>query len=125
MPDLLAAVDLLVMASRWEGLGLVFLEAMGAALPVVATRVGGVPEVVRHEHTGLLVPPGDSPALAAALLRLIDDPELAGRLGQAGRLRLETDFTTAAMVRKTLDLYAGIRGTIDPAPSPHPPEASP
>jgi glycosyltransferase involved in cell wall biosynthesis len=125
VPELLAAADLLVMASRWEGLGLVFLEAMGASLPVAATRVGGVPEVVLHDGTGLLVPPGDAPALAAALLRLIDDPELAHRLGQAGRLRLETDFTTTAMVRKTLDLYAGIRGTIDPVPSPRPPGASP
>ncbi|MDP6350064.1 MAG: glycosyltransferase [Chloroflexota bacterium] len=124
VPDLLAAADLLVMASRWEGLGMVFLEAMGASLPVVATRVGGVPEVVLHHGTGLLVPPGDSPTLAAALQRLIDDPELADRLGRVGRLRLETEFTTAAMVRKTLDLYAGIRGTIDPAPSPHPPEDS-
>ena len=122
VPDLLAAADLLVMASRWEGLGLVFLEAMGASLPVVATRVGGVPEVVHHDGTGLLVAPSDAPALAAALLRVIDDPELAGRLGRAGRLRLESDFTTGAMVRKTLDLYAGIRGTIDPAPSPHPPD---
>ena len=124
VPELLAAADLLVMASRWEGLGLVFLEAMNAARPVVATAVGGVPEVVLDGDTGLLVEPGDPEALAAAILRLFHDPELARRLGQNGRLRLEKDFTAAAMVRSTLGLYAQIPGTIGPVPSPRPPDAN-
>ncbi len=123
--DLLAAADLLVMSSRWEGLGLVFLEAMNAALPVVATAVGGVPEIVREGDTGLLVEPGDPEALSDAILRLIDDPKLAVRLGKSGRRRLERDFTAAAMVRSTLGLYAQIPGTIGPAPSPRPPDAIP
>ena len=125
VPALLAAADLLVMASRWEGLGLVFLEAMAASLPVVATAVGGIPEVVRDGDTGLLVDPGDPAALAAAMLRLIDDPGLSHRLGQNGRRRLESDFTAGAMVRKTLDLYAQITGTIDAVPNPRPPDTRP
>lgn len=124
VPDLLAAADLLVMSSRWEGLGLVFLEAMNAARPIVATAVGGVPEVVRDGDTGLLVEPDDPEALSAAILRLIDDPALAHRLGQNGRVRLERDFTATAMVRNTLGLYAQIPGTIHPTPSPRPPDAN-
>ena len=123
VPDLLAVADLLVMASRWEGLGLVFLEAMNVARPVIATAVGGVPEVVLDGGTGLLVEPGDPEALSAAILRLFDDPELARRLGRNGRLRLEKEFTAAAMVRSTLGLYAQIPGTIGPAPSSRPPDA--
>ena len=125
VPDLLAAADLLVMSSRWEGLGLVFLEAMNASLPVVATGVGGVPEVVLDGDTGLLVEPGDPEALSAAIISLLDDPDLARRFGRNGRLRLEDCFTAAAMVHSTLGLYAQIPGTIGPAPSPRPPDALP
>jgi hypothetical protein len=83
MGDLLNAIDIFVMPSLWEGLPLSMVLAMGARLPVVATRVAGIPEVVEHDVTGLLVPPADPAALGAALARLVSDPELGWQLGQA------------------------------------------
>lgn len=108
VPRLLAACDVFVMASHWEGFGLVFLEAMAAGKPVVATRVSAVPEVVADGETGLLVPMGEPAAMAAALLRLCRDPELAGRLGQAGRARVRDRFAAQRMVEDTLAAYTGI-----------------
>jgi glycosyltransferase involved in cell wall biosynthesis len=87
-PALLAACDALVMPSRKEGLGVAALEAMACARPVIATRVGGLAEAVRHEQTGLLVPPGDPDALAAAIARLLTDADLRRRLGAAGPARV-------------------------------------
>ena len=105
VPRLMAACDLFVMASRWEGFGLVFVEAMAAGKPVVATNVSGIPEVVLHEQTGLLVPPDDSPALAAAILRLCADPGERRRLGNAGYERVHLHFTADRMVEETLEIY--------------------
>lgn len=105
VPDLLAACDVLAMSSRWEGLGLVFLEAMRAGRPVVATNVGGVPEVVVPGETGTLVSPGDPAAFAAALIDLLKHPRMALTMGQAGRRRFEQRFAAGAMVAKTSDLY--------------------
>src|SRR5205085_7244813 len=84
----LAAADVAVLPSLQEGLGVAALEAMAAARPVVASRVGGLGEAVVHGETGLLVPPADPGALAAALARLIGDPALRVRLGAAGRARV-------------------------------------
>lgn len=103
---LLAAADVFVLPSRVEGLPLTVLEAMAAARPVVATRVGGTPEAVVDGETGLLVPPGDVEALAAALDSLLGDSDLARRLGEAGRRRVEERFTSAAMNEQVLDSYA-------------------
>jgi glycosyltransferase involved in cell wall biosynthesis len=75
---------------HFEGFGLVFLEAGAHGLPVAATRTGGVPDAVRHGETGLLAEPEDVAGLADAVLRLLDDPALAARLGRAGRDRAET-----------------------------------
>ena len=111
--NLLVAADLLVMSSLWEGLGLVFLEAMNASRPIVATAVGGVPEVVSHGETGFLVDSGDSEAFGDAMIRLIEEPDLARKLGQNGRRRLERDFTATEMIRSMLSLYAQIPGTIE------------
>ena len=105
MPRLMAAADLVTLASDWEGLGLVVLEAMAAARPVVATAVGGVPELVRSEETGLLVPPRDPIGLAAAVSRLLDDPAAATRMGEAGRTRLNRDFTLNRMWQSTRAVY--------------------
>jgi phosphatidylinositol alpha-1,6-mannosyltransferase len=69
----------------WEGFGIVFKEAGSHGLPVVGTRAGGIPDAVEHERTGLLVEPGDTAAAAAAILQLVRNPELARRLGEAGR----------------------------------------
>ncbi len=107
---MLAAADALVMPSHHEGLGVAALEAMAAGLPVVASRVGGLPDAVVHEETGLLVPPGDAPALAAAIARLAADPILARRLGDAGRARVAARFGMAAMAEGTLAVYRTLCG---------------
>jgi glycosyltransferase involved in cell wall biosynthesis len=88
-----------------EGLGLILLEAMAAALPVVATAVGGVPEVVLDGETGGLVPPGDPAALARAIAGLLRVPERARRLGAAGRERVARLFTVERMVGQISALY--------------------
>jgi glycosyltransferase involved in cell wall biosynthesis len=91
-----------------EGLGVVLLEAMNHGTPVIASRVGGIPDIVEDGVSGLLVPPGDADALAAAVQRLGDDPALARRLGEAGRRRLREQFSWRAIVQRWLDLYAGL-----------------
>lgn len=84
MPALYAAIDILAAPSRWEGFGLMLVEAMAAGKPIVATAVGAIPEVVVADRTALLVPPQDPAALAAALLRLLRDPAGARRMGACG-----------------------------------------
>jgi glycosyltransferase involved in cell wall biosynthesis len=110
VPSILAMSDAFVMSSLWEGLGLVFLEAMAAGLPVVATRVSAVPEVVVDGETGLLVPPQDAPSLAAALRRLAEDPALRQRLGRAGRARVRERFGLERMIEETLSVYREVKG---------------
>jgi glycosyltransferase involved in cell wall biosynthesis len=105
VPDLLAAMDAFVLSSATEGIPLTVLEAMAAGLPVVATAVGGIPQVVLAEETGCLVPPGSPEALAAALGRLIDDPALAQRLGDAGRQRVQEHFSLQRMAADYESLY--------------------
>lgn len=101
----LAAYDALVLPSRWEGMPNVAIEAMAAGLPVVATAVGGTPEVVLHGETGLLVPANDPAAFAGAMARIVADGDLRARLGAAGRARVEAHFTIQATVRRTEALY--------------------
>jgi glycosyltransferase involved in cell wall biosynthesis len=105
VPEILQALDIFVLPSNWEGLPNAVLEAMAAGLPVVATRVGGVPEVVVEGQTGILVPPRDPNALADALLTLLRDPNLRRRMGQAGRQRVQEYFSVDQMVSKTETLY--------------------
>jgi glycosyltransferase involved in cell wall biosynthesis len=99
----LRRADVLVHPARWEGFGLALLEAMLAGLPVVATRVSSIPEIVTDGETGLLVPPNDPGALNAALLQALDDP---GRLGGAGRERACSEFSVTKMAERTLSVYA-------------------
>jgi glycosyltransferase involved in cell wall biosynthesis len=108
VPELLAASDVFVLSSRSEGLPLSILEAMAAGLPVVATNVGGVPELVVEGETGFLVPPGDPQALAGALERLLGDSTLRRRLGAAGRLRAERSFDLVSTRQAHFDLYSAL-----------------
>ena len=103
--DLLAAVDLFVMPSFWEGLPLSMVLAMGAGLPVVVTRVAGIPEVVTDEVTGLLVPPGDATALGVALARVTADRALGTRLGEAARAFVRPRFGIEGYVDAVAGLY--------------------
>lgn len=108
--DLLAAADAFLMPSHHEGLGVAALEAMAAGLPVVASRVGGLPEAVVDGETGLLVPPADPAALAAAITRLAADPARARELGAAGRARVQARFSMTAMAEGTLAVYRELVG---------------
>lgn len=105
VPSLLASVTVSVMPSLNEALSNVLLESMAAGAPVVATRVGGTPEALLDGETGLLVPPADSAALVASIARLLEDPGLAARLGQAGRQVIADRFSVERMVHATEQLY--------------------
>jgi sugar transferase (PEP-CTERM/EpsH1 system associated) len=106
IPDLLARVCLFVLPSRSEGVSLTLLEAMARGLPVVATRVGGTPEVVEDGVTGLLVPSEDLDRLAEAILQLRCNPETAKRMGEEGRRRVESLFDVRRMVADYEALYS-------------------
>ncbi len=116
VPKVLGRAGLFVLPSLTEGISLTILEAMASGLPVVATRVGGNPEVVEEGKTGLLVPPGDPQALAGAMLRLWNDPALRLQFGQAGRLRVEEHFDIRGTVAKYEKLYEGKRAELDRLP---------
>jgi glycosyltransferase involved in cell wall biosynthesis len=105
---LLAACDIFSLPSFEEPFGLVFAEAMAMKRPVVALTNGGTPEVVEHGKCGLLSPPGDIDALAANLLRLLDDPALRTSFGEFGRARVEQHFTPQRMASDFAALYARI-----------------
>lgn len=105
IPDLLAACDLFAMPSRAEGLGIAALEAMAASRPVVASRVGGLGEVVLDGKTGRLVPPSDVHALATALFELCTDSELRVRFGEAGPERVADGFLPEQMVEAYEQMY--------------------
>jgi len=94
------------MPSLNEALSNVLLESMGAGAPTVATRVGGTPEALVHEETGLLVKPGDSRAIADAVGRLLDNPAMASSLGQTARALIRDRFSVNRMVQSTQDLYS-------------------
>jgi glycosyltransferase involved in cell wall biosynthesis len=102
---ILEGIDVAVLPSWIEGMPLVVLEAMARRRPVVATAVGGTPEVVVDGETGLLVPPRDSTALAEAIRSLVADPALARRLGEAGYERVAGEFSVEAMTRRLLEIY--------------------
>jgi len=110
IPDLLALCDVFVLPSESEGFGRVLVEAMAMTRAVVATAVGGVPEIVRHGETGLLVEPAAPAPLADAVRVLLDDPGRAARLGAAGRARAESTFTLRAHVDAVERVYAGLLG---------------
>lgn len=102
---MMAGLDIFLMPSLYEGFGLVLLEAMAQSVPVIGSAVSAIPEVVVHGETGLLVPPRDVTALAEALDLLMGDVALRKHMGLMGLERLETHFSTALMVERTLALY--------------------
>jgi glycosyltransferase involved in cell wall biosynthesis len=105
IPDLLAEAAISVLPSLSEGISNTLLESMSAGVPVIATRVGGNPEVVEEGVSGLLVPPRDPAALAAAAARLLDDEDFALKLGQAGARRVSELFSIESSVHQTEHLY--------------------
>lgn len=111
IPALTARFDVAAQASKyWEGWAMSVLEAMACGKPVVATRIGGVPEVVEHGVTGLLVEPGDVAGLADAVVSLLQDPALRRRLGEAGRRRAEERFDQRRLVARMQGAYREILG---------------
>src|SRR5437660_136777 len=106
----LKAFDLFVMSSVTEGLGTSLLDAMACARAIVATTAGGIPEIVEDGATGLLVPPRDAPALAAAIVRALRDPALRRQMGGAGLARVRARFTVDRMVAQTAAQYARVAG---------------
>lgn len=105
MPALLALLDVVALPSWWEGVPASVLEAMAMSRPVVASAVGGTPEIVEHNHTGLLIPPKDSVQLAEAIVALLQSPALAARLGLAGQRLVRRRFSLDAMVSATERIY--------------------
>jgi glycosyltransferase involved in cell wall biosynthesis len=105
VPALLGAADVFALASLWEGNPLSLMEAMAAGLPVIATTVGGVPELVQHGWHGLLCPPGDIQTLTSALLEIAQDAAARRKMGFAARQRAHERFDQRAMIRAYEDLY--------------------
>jgi glycosyltransferase involved in cell wall biosynthesis len=103
--DLMGAMDVFVLPSLHEGIPMVLLEAMALARPVVASKVGGIPEVITDSEHGLLVPAADPDGLVEGCQRFLDDGCLAGRCGKAGQLRAQQDFSADSMGEKVAALY--------------------
>ncbi|NLI13109.1 glycosyltransferase [Pelotomaculum propionicicum] len=108
--SLMADLDLLVISSLWEGFGLTAIEAMALGVPVVATEVGGLPEVVLHGETGLLVPPANPAALARNILWMLDHPGEASSMAEKGGKIVREKFTSTVMARRTEELYRRVAG---------------
>jgi len=121
VPNLIKAFDLFVMSSVTEGLGTSLLDAMACGRAIVATTAGGIPEVVADGDTGLLVPPHDHRALAAAIVRLLTDAALRTRLGDAGLARVREQFSVERMVEETAQVYARVAGRRRAAGTARPP----
>ena len=105
IPGLLSAADLFVHTPLHEGLGVAVMEALAAELPTIASRVGGIPEMIEDETTGLLVPPHDAEALSTALSRLLSRPQFARQLGKTGEIFAKARFDVNVMARANEALY--------------------
>jgi glycosyltransferase involved in cell wall biosynthesis len=112
----LSAFDCFVLPSLSEGLSSSILSAMAASLPVIATNVGGIPELIEHEQNGLLVPPANPVSLAQAIQRLVDNPAEAFRMGRQGRLRAEKQFTLQRMILQIEQLCSSFLHRPAPVP---------
>jgi glycogen synthase len=114
IPAVMQHIDMLVLATRYEELPSVLIEAMAVGLPVIASRVGGIPTLVDHDVNGLLVPPGDAAALAAAISRVLIDPGTAARLAAAARQTAQ-QYTWPALARQVAAVYLEVTGRAQPA----------
>ncbi|MEL7224233.1 MAG: glycosyltransferase family 4 protein, partial [Cyanobacteria bacterium J06576_12] len=103
--NLIQGLDIVTLPSWWEGHPLIVLEALASRKSVIASAVGGVPEIILHEETGLLVPPKNPAALAQEICRLIAEPELRSQLGEAGCQRVRQRFDETDMIQNILNLY--------------------
>ena len=110
IPNLLSASDVFVLCSKKEGLPISVIEAMLSGLPVVATRVGGLPELVEDGHTGFLVPPGDPEAVARAIRSLAEDQALRSNMGRRAREKALREFSMSRMGDETASVYQAVLG---------------
>jgi len=110
VPAILRAIDLFVMPSHLEGLGTIVLDALCCGVPVVAARAGGIPEAIRDGENGILVPPKEPAALAAAILRVLADDTLARRLAAAGPPTVAARFTADRMTEGNIAVYERLIG---------------
>jgi len=108
---LLGCLDFQIHPALLEGLGVALLQGAAAGLPLIGTRTGGIPEIVLHEETGLLVEPGDVPALTRALIRLAGDPQMRRRLGTRARQHVTSNFGVDAMIEGNLAVYRTVLQT--------------
>ncbi len=109
IPEILSLMDVFVLPSHTrEGLGIAIIEAMAAERPVVATEIGGIPEVVNDGETGLLVPPGDAEALSKAIIELLRNPKKTKEMGVKGRTRVKEKFTTKKMLSEIEHVYLSL-----------------
>jgi glycosyltransferase involved in cell wall biosynthesis len=112
MPLVYSALDMLVVPSLWEGLPMVLLEGSACGKPVIATNVGGIPEVIIHEKTGLLVPPGDAKSLAISIKTLLKRPDWGKQMGEASKNRTVKLFNNQKMIQDTTRLYFHVLKTM-------------
>jgi sugar transferase (PEP-CTERM/EpsH1 system associated) len=120
IPDILRGFDVFVLPSISEGASNTILEAMATGLPVVATDVGGNPELVEHGRTGLLVPAGDPVSMAQAIARYLQDPDLRAAHGAAGRARVESHFSMRSMIENYIAVYQSVLARKRAPHEPHP-----
>jgi len=118
---MLRGVQALVLPSFAEGVPVVLMEAMATGLPVIATRIAGIPELVEDGVSGLLVPPGDAAALAGAIRRVLSDDMLRGEMGAAGQAKVRADYRSDIEAARLSRLFsASLAGAPSPATRPDP-----
>jgi len=110
LPNVLSACDSVIMPSLSEGFPRVAIEAMAASKPIIATRVGGTPEAIIHNQTGILVPSKDIEAMADAIVNVANNSELATRLGDAARERTEQHYSASKYVARLDEMYSRLAG---------------
>lgn len=108
IPDILSLMDVMVLPSLNEAVGIALIEAQAEGVPVVASRIGGIPDVVKDHKTGILVPPSDAPAIAEAVISLLDDKPRRAAMGEAGRVWVRDRFRAEDMAEKTSALYSNL-----------------